>query len=282
MTPLTHDRANGLARPCWAFVVTALLGASVATAQAGAQGAEEQSERMGTTRTALEEYVDTQRIISKEKQDWALGKELLSDRIDAVQREIEQLRSRIDDAVKTIAESDKKRAELFEENEKLKTAASALEVILRSLEDRTRKLVARLPDPLRERIKPLSQKIPAADDKDTKLSLGERFSFVVGLLNDVNKFNREITVTSEVRDLGNGTTAEVATLYVGIGQGYYVTTKGDAAGIGTATASGWVWSEANDSADKIAEAIAILKNEKPAAFVQLPLVLKTEVPSAEK
>jgi hypothetical protein len=62
----------------------------------------------------------------------------------------------------------------------------------------------------------------------------------------------------------------VTALYVGIGQGYYATADGKAAGIGSSTPEGWVWTAANDAAPRISQAIAILKNEQAASFVQLP------------
>ncbi len=90
----------------------------------------------------------------------------------------------------------------------------------------------------------------------------------------VNKFNREITVTSEVRELPDGTSAEVTALYVGISTAYYVSRDGSAAGMGTASPDGWVWTPANDDAAQIAKAIAILKNEQVASFVKLPIDIK--------
>jgi hypothetical protein len=199
-----------------------------------------------------------------------MGKEVLLNRIDLVQREIESLRTRIDEAEESIADADKKRADLVEENEKLKVASTALSGTVVVLEERTKHLLKQLPDPIRERVKPLSQRFPD-DPEDTKLSLSERFMNIVGILNAVNKFNGEITVTSEVRDLSDGTTAEVTALYVGIGQGYYVSADAKYAGVGNTSAEGWVWSPANESAADITLAIQILKNEKAAEFVQLPI-----------
>ena len=40
-----------------------------------------------------------------------------------------------------------------------------------------------------------------------------RFQNVVGILSQVNKYHREIHVETEVRDIGGGRQAEVATLY---------------------------------------------------------------------
>ena len=228
---------------------------------------------VGKTRVLLEKWVETRRIISKEKQEFELGREMLTERIELVEREIDSMGEKISEAEKSITEADKKRGELIEENEKLKQASSSLKETVVEQEAGTRKLLKRLPDPIRERVKPLSQRFPENPD-ETKLSLGERFQNIVGVLNEVNKFHREITVTSEVRELPDGTSAEVTVFYVGIGYAYYANGNGDVAGIGTTSTDKWVWKPANDDAPRITEAIAILKNEAPAAFVQLPIEIQ--------
>jgi len=240
----------------------------------GTARAQEPADRVGDTRDVLGRYVETRRILSKERRDWAVGREVLQDRIGVVRREIETLDSRVTDAQKSIAEADKKREELVAENERLASSSSSLVGTVAKLEARTRELLPRLPDPVRERVKPFSQRLPEADAEEVKLSLGERFQNVVAILNEVDKLNREVTVWSEVREIGDGQTAEVTSMYVGLGQGYYVTGDGTAAGVGTATADAWVWQPANEFAPAIAKAIAIHKNEKPAEFVRLPIALQ--------
>lgn len=225
------------------------------------------------TRASLEKWVETSRIISQEKHNYEIAKEMLSERIELVSREIESLRGKISEAQESISEADKKQAELLQENEKLKEITGSLNHMAINLEDKTKELLKRLPDPIRERVIPLSQRIPN-NPAETKLSLSERFQNIVGILNEVNKFTREITVTSEVRKLPDGTSAEVTALYIGIGQAYYVNGKGDVAGIGTASTDGWVWMPANESAARIAQAIAIFKNETAAAFVPLPIEIR--------
>lgn len=221
-------------------------------------------------RTAIERWVETKGVLSKEQRDWAEGKDLLQGRIAIVQRELEVHRTRIADAEKSIAESDQKRAELTEERERLKAAAQGLEGVITTLEQRTAGLLKRVPEPLRERVKPLSQRMPLQAE-GSRLSLAERFQNVVGILNEVDKWNREITVTSEVRTLPDGSAAEVSTIYLGIGQAWYVSNNGKVAGLGTAMPDGWTWRPANEAAPRIAAAIAILKNEQVAAFVRLPV-----------
>jgi len=240
---------------------------------AGTISAQDGDVKIGNTRTALEQYIKTQSVISKEKRDLALSKEMLNESIELKKREINSLREKIDSTKTSIAEADKKRLMMIEENEKLKEATASLNHVLNSLENGTKRLLKRLPDPIRERVKPLSQRLPD-DPNQTKLSISERFQNVVGILNEVNKFNREITMVSEVRTLEDGSSVEVTAVYVGIGQAYYASANSNIAGIGTASEEGWVWKPNNEAAPQIAEAIAILKNEKVASFVKLPVEIK--------
>ena len=121
-----------------------------------------------------------------------------------------------------------------------------------------------------ERVERLSQRLPERG-QETKLSLSERFLNIVGILNESNKFHREITPASEVRSLGDGRTAEVTALYVGLGQAYYVTANGDSAGVGRFAGDAWVWEPVDEAAPAVAEAISVLNGEVAPAFVQLPI-----------
>ena len=230
-------------------------------------------ERIDNVRSVMEKWVETRRVISKERQDWTLGQEMLNERIELVQREIESLKGKIEQTRKSIGEADTKRDEQVKENEGLKSAGAKLAEIVTSLEARTVSLNKRLPDPIRERIKPLSQRLPK-DPNETKLSLAQRYQNVVGILNEVNKFNRAIEVTSEVRTLADGSAAEVTALYVGLGHAYYTGANGDVAGVGRPGPDGWRWEPSDDAAKAVADAIAILKNEKVAEFVLLPVAVE--------
>ncbi len=225
------------------------------------------------TREALAKWVQTQQLISQEKKDLALSREMLNARIELVRHEIESLQEKIQKAEDSIAEADKKREEMMQQNEKLKASSASLVDTVATLESKTQNLLKRLPDPIRDRVKPLSQRLPQ-EDKETKLSVSERFQNVVGILNEVDKFNRDISVFSEIRTFNDGSSVEVTALYLGLGQGFYASANGSVAGIGTATDQGWVWKEDNLAASQISDVIAILKNEKVASFVQVPVEIQ--------
>lgn len=254
------------------FTRTIAIVLALAASAAGAS-AQSAAQPIDTTRETLERWVETRRVISKERRDWQLGREMLQERIALVTRETDSVQQRIAEVERNITEADRARTDLVTRNEVLKQAATALVAEVGRLESGTRELLARLPDPIRERVKPLSQRLPELG-AETKLTLAERFQNVVGILNEINKFNRDITVASEVRPLPDGTSVAVTALYIGIGQGYYVTTNGQSAGIGFAAEKGWTWQPLDEAAPDIARAIAVVQGEQVPAFVRLPLQVK--------
>ena len=252
------------------FTGCVILGCCALMSNTSVEDEAEADGRLELARESMNQWVETRRILSKEKAAWAIGRELLEDRILLVEREIEDLQGRLDAARVSIAEADLKRAELIAKNEEFKQAAGSLVDAVAPLEVRTRRLAERLPEPIRDSLQRLIQRLPV-ESKEIEMSLSERFQNVVGILNFVDKANRNVELTSEVRTLADGTRAEVATLYIGVARAYYVSVDKTLAGIGTPAVGGWNWVSANSEASQIARAVAILKDEETAAFVRLPI-----------
>jgi len=229
-----------------------------------------------TTRAALERWVDARRQASKAKSDWRVEKEALQERIDVVRRQIASLKERIAETDKSIGTADQQKTQLQADGARIAATTSRLEAGVASLEEQVRALLARLPEPIRQKVAPLSQQFAKAADgaQQKKLSAGARFGNVLGVLNLVQKWNNEVSVTSEVRQLPDGTTAEVACIYFGLGQAFYVSPKGDAAGVGTAGPDGWTWTPRNDAAKAIQAAIDVYQSKVMATFVALPFQIQ--------
>lgn len=246
------------------FAVTLTL-----TAGDGRSVAQEPA-RVDEARAALEQWVETERLIYREERDLAIKRELLQSRIAVVQREIETTRARIAEAETLLTAADREEAELLAEAARRETATVGLAALVAGLEARTRALVARMPAAALERVTTLLPRLPA-DPSATQMGLGDRFLTVVGILNGLNKFHRELTVTTEVRRLPDGGAVEVSVLYLGLSQAWYVSADRSVAGIGGAGPDGWVWTPANESAAAIALALAIHAGAAEAGFVRLPL-----------
>ncbi len=228
-----------------------------------------QAQDLDTTRAALSKWVETRKLISEEKQTWELEREILGDRIDLVRSERDTLTTKIHETQSQITDADKKREELVKEKDELKNASAALVNRIFTLEREVLRLLPTLPEPVQERIMPLSQRLPKSEESD--LSLSERYQNLIGIVNELNKGAGEITVASEVKKLSDGSSAEVQTMYIGYAVGYSCNNNGDIAFIGTPTADGWIWEQDNRIAQHVADSIAILKNEQVAAFVEMPV-----------
>jgi hypothetical protein len=238
---------------------------------AGAAGAADDPATVD--RAALEKWVETRRLESREKQDWRVGREILEGRIDLVRREADTFRQQTAQATNDMGDVDKKLAELRAGNAELAAVTAGLGDSIAKLEAGTLAMLGRSPVLLRERVKPLSQRVPK-DPAQSKMTLSERFQNVVGILNEVNKFAREVHIASEVRDLQDGAKAEVSVFYIGLAQAYYCNEAGGVAGVGRPGDADWVWEPDNDLVGAVAGAIGVHRNEKPADYVRLPVTVK--------
>lgn len=224
-----------------------------------------------TGRAQVEKWIETRRLVSQEKQEWRLCRELLADRALLLEKEIAGIREKIAAATNETGEVDRKLDEARAQNDQLDAVAARMRAAVAGLETRLPALLTRTPDPVRERLKPLVQRLPQ-NPAETKIVLPERFQNVIGILNELGKANGEVTVATEIRTLTDGRPAEVKTLYIGLGQAYYVSAKGEA-GVGQPGASGWEWQPANELAARVTEAMQVLQNKESPHFVSLPVKL---------
>ncbi|MFO0794758.1 MAG: DUF3450 family protein [Candidatus Brocadiaceae bacterium] len=224
------------------------------------------------TRLAMDKWLETQQIISKERKDWQQGKEILIGRLELVKKEVATLEEKLRQAESSIAESNKKRNDLLTENDQLKAAGSQITEVVTSMEGEIRRLYRQIPEPIQTKLQPLYQRIPE-DPVKTRVSAAERFQNVLGILNELNKTNNEITVSYEVHNLANGKPSEVKAIYVGLAQAYYVSARGEA-GIGSPSADGWKWEPSQTIARDVLRALEILEGKQSPAFVPLPVILK--------
>ena len=224
------------------------------------------------TRALLAKWVETRQVISREERDWQLGKEVLEERISILKRQIESLDGKIAAAKSDLGDVARSERELSQKERSLNRASAILAKRVEGLERSTRVLLGRLPDPLREKLSPLSQRLPTGGAAQ-QVSLAERYQNVIGILNEVNKFQRNVNLVNEVRDLPSGKTAEVQTVYLGLGQAWYVTRYGIHAGIGRSGPEGWVWTAADDVAPQVTELVEILENRAVPAYVAVPTTM---------
>ncbi len=232
-------------------------------------GANEGSQSVDETRQTLARWVETQQIISKEKKDWQDAQEILKSRIALLEAEIASVDKRLGEARTASADVNRRHDLLTNDDAALRSAAAALAGWAGQMEASVRALHPRLPEPAVVRIAPLYNRMPA-DASSTKVSLAERFQNIAGIVNELNKVNGEISLTSEIRTLSDGKPLEVQVVYVGLGQGYFISPGGEA-GVGRPGDNGWVWQNENDLAPGVRQVVETLQNKAKPRFVPLPV-----------
>lgn len=236
---------------------------------ASGAGALPQGKSLEETRLTMTKWLEMQQLVSKERNDWLQGKEILIGRIELVKREIAGLEEKIQEARAEVAKADAARDELRGQNEGLVATGDQLTAAVSLTEREVLRLFAGLPEPLQTRLQPLHQRIPV-DPASTRVSAAERFQNVLGILNEVNKANTEITVTYEVRELAGGRPSEVRVVYVGLGHAYYVSAGGES-GVGRPAESGWQWEPSPAVSADVLEVLEIIQGKQTPAFVPLPM-----------
>lgn len=224
------------------------------------------------TRLRMGKWIETQQIISRERNEWQQGKEVLVGRVELLRKEVRSLQEKIEQAEASVAESNKKRDALQASNDQLKSTTAQMAEAVSALEADVRKLWKSLPEPLQTKLQPLFQRIPE-DSTKTKVSVAERFQSVLGIINGVNQAHTELNVNYEVRTLAGGTPSEVRVLYVGLAQAYYVSASGEA-GIGRPTPEGWKWEPSKQISGDVLTSLDILSGKHSPAFVPLPVTIQ--------
>ncbi len=224
------------------------------------------------TRLVMTKWIETQQILSKERNEWQQGKEVLLGRLEVVHKEISTLEEKIKEAQSAASEAEKKRDALQAENGELKAVGKELTDAAGRMEGDVRRLLHAVPEPISTKLAPLSQRIPE-DPEKAKVSAAERFQNVVGILNEIAKANNEITVNYEVHDLADGKPSEVQAIYIGLAQAYFVSARGEA-GIGRPGPDGWKWEPSKSVAADVLNALEIFQGKQSPAFVPLPVKLQ--------
>jgi hypothetical protein len=227
-------------------------------------------EQMKAATQVTSQWIGIRANIAKVGSQWHIDRQLMQQRIDLYRSEIDQLQRNIAEMTSKAAEGQGKRAELSNEIDTLERAQKVVVGILPRYEAQLRELAKYFPEPLLRTTSRMIDSIPTSA-ANVRLGAGQRLALIVSVLNEVDKFNRDVTTSQELRQI-SGESRQVSVMYMGLGQAFYADATGSFGGVGFPAKGGWVWEERNDMAAQIRDAIKVAQGEiKPAIFVELPL-----------
>jgi hypothetical protein len=254
---------------CW-IATQGHVGAQSLPSQAATP--EQTIQAIQASREALAKWMETQKIISQEEANWKTATVALDGRIALLQQEIAEFESKVTKSDADIKGEDTRKANLERELASAKEAPEELAAAAAYMEGRLKALRDALPEVVFKKVQGLYQRIPD-DPSNTKVSLAERYQNILGILNEADKANNDIMVTSEVRDIAGAAPAEVQTIYVGLAQAYFVNAERNFAGTGRPVNGKWQWSRQDELAGEISEILGIIQNKGKPHFIHLPVAL---------
>jgi hypothetical protein len=238
-------------------------------------------DRVDDFRAKLEKWVQTRQITSAEKSEWDVERQFLRATRDLLKREKKALEAEIAELEESNTASDEERRDLLLERGEFQRANRALEERIRGMEEEVLALVPQLPEPLQKKLEPLLVQIPE-DPEVASPPLGQRLMNVLGVLAQADKFNSTVTFVGETRAVDGDQKVQVRTLYWGLGAAIYVDARGETAGIGYPTPTGWEFTNAPDLADDAGRLLDIYEgNVDTIEFVALPVDLQADPGATE-
>ncbi len=215
-----------------------------------------QAAGLDEARLAVEQWVQTRRLISQTQADWTNDKETLEQNLALLERELKAIEEQFAGLSTNNVEAEKERR-LAEES--LKSSEAALEEAARfaaGFQQEVETLLPRLPAPLLDLLKPLLNRLPN-DGARTNATSAEHLQALVGVLNELDKFNNAVGVFSEKRQNREGAEFSAETVYVGLGAAYFVNESGEFAGRGSPGPKGWEWKIEPELAAAVREVVRI-------------------------
>jgi len=255
------------------FIARLIVPASLLTAAAAPLAAQEPVAagaplpKATAVQSTLEQWVKTRQLISEEQAAWEVEKSTLAGLNEVRLRESAQLDEFIAAAGERVTELDAKRAAFDKEETDLKTWRAGMEKQVASLEQQIRPLLARFPAPLRGKVE---EALIRLESPDPDQPLQNRTRDILLVLQAYLEFQNTLTVESDIREIA-GARREVAILYLGMAQAWYVDIDGKHSGYGVPSDKGWVWTEDNSIASRVRAAIEIQARRAAPTFVELPL-----------
>ena len=245
------------------------LAALLAGATLQAQDEAAVQKEIAKAREVISKYVETRQEIARVKNEWRAYQELTQRRINLYEQEVRQLRELIQNAEEQTTQAEREIAGIKEQIAVLRQANNIVLQALPAFEDKLRELYTFFPKPLKTKVQSLVQQL----GKPKQAS--DRMAILIGIMNEVDKFNAEFNFARDEKTLPSGETVVVNVIYLGLATAYYANTEGTIGGVGVPASGEWIWTERNDLAPAIRDSVLYYNGDiKPAMLVELPVEIQ--------
>ena len=221
------------------------------------------------TTTIIQEWIQTEQLISEETTEWNIEKAALLDIRDALKTEIIELDKRLAESEEEAVGAAKQRTELLEQKNEIEDTTRSLIEGVDTLEIQVEEAFKILPTPLAKRLQPFRQKLNNQIE-NYNIPLRQRVDTLLSLIQAVSLFHRNISIERQEFSLEDGVSREFQVMYFGLGIAYFVNESGTVAGYGSPSKNGWVWKRDDSLALEISTGLDMVNNRAMPRFLKLP------------
>ena len=221
------------------------------------------------TTTVIQEWIQTEQLISEETTEWNIEKAALLDISDALKTEIIELDKRLAESEEEAVGAAKQRTELLEQKNEIEETTRSLLEGVDTLQIQVEEAFKILPTPLAKRLQPFRQKLNNQIE-NYNIPLRQRVDTLLSLLQAISLYHRNISIERQEFSLEDGVSREFQVMYFGLGIAYFVNESGTVAGYGSPSKKGWVWKRDDSLAQEISTGIDMVNNRAMPRFLKLP------------
>lgn len=219
----------------------------------------------------IAQWVETKRMVEETRRDWAEQQRLLTHELTLLEMEFAELEERRATLASINSESSQSRMSAEADKDRFADLLRLVEERSLALESRLMGLYPAFPDPLKERLVAV---VPSGKAR-ASLSSSARLRYLISVLSEANRFNRELTFVNEAREV-EGKERQMKVLYWGLAAAYAVDWEGRVAQVGRPAADGWRWTDRSEFSEQIGRLIEVQQATVDAAFVGVPVSLEKE------
>lgn len=204
---------------------------------------------------------------------WRDQQPVLEQQLSLLNREKQELSDFLEQNATAQDEVEEHRLELLQRQSELEQQQATLELELDAAAIQIRNLYRQLPPPM---VAAWDERLPNL--QADFLTTSERLQAMLEMLGELDDFDRKVSLDEEVMTLADGQEHLVREIYLGLAQGWYVSSNGSFAGIGRPGANGWQWQPSDEDAVTVDRIIAILERRRTAELVTVPVEIGDSQP----
>lgn len=218
-------------------------------------------------------WIGLRTTMAQEERSWAARQDQWLAEINLLEQESKALDQQMATFGETASSEEQAQAQLLKHKQAMRAELGRLAPVLDRAERELITWETRLPKSLRLPLAPLFKALPKTSADAEKREVTHRVQTLVSLFTQIENLQHGFHTTREMVEIEAGTRRQVDVLYVGLARAFAVSLGDDWAAVGTPGDHEWHWQAQPEHAAAVRNAINLLKRQKAAELVHLPMQL---------